>query len=173
MPPARARKRIEGLTPIPSAELVSVPDSPIAEYNRRERRRWAMLIKKVYQTDPLMCPRCGGVMRIISFIEARQGDIVRKILEHCGLWEDPVRGPPVLPFKTNPARVAPEPDPDSRVTYLIDPDFLEYTRREQAGESAGSRRTELTYQSDPDFLEHIRREEATESSGQLSLPWDD
>ena len=148
--------------------MVSVPDSPIAEYNRRERRRWAMLIKKVYQTDPLMCPRCGGVMRIISFIEARQGDIVRKILEHCGLWEDPVRGPPVLPFKTNPARVAPEPDPDSRVTYLIDPDFLEYTRREQAGESAGSRRTELTYQSDPDFLEHIRREEATESSGQLS-----
>ena len=28
-------------------------------------------------------------MRIISFIEKRQGDVIRKILTHCGLWEDP------------------------------------------------------------------------------------
>lgn len=62
-----------------------------------------MLIKKVYQADPLLCPRRGGIMKIIAFIaaprdcrgEARQGDLVRRILEHCGLWEEPGRGPPL------------------------------------------------------------------------------
>ena len=34
-------------------------------------------------------PKCGGTMKIIAFIEARQGDVIRKILEHCGLWHDP------------------------------------------------------------------------------------
>jgi hypothetical protein len=138
----RVRKRIEGmkiegLSSNPSSDSESVPDlqpGPLAEYHRRERRRWAMLIKRVYQTDPLMCPRCGGVMKIIAFIEARQGEIVRKILEHCGLWEAPVRGPPVLPFITNPAQAD---DPDSRRTYQLDPDFLECTRREQSEEAAG------------------------------------
>jgi hypothetical protein len=34
-------------------------------------------------------------MKIIAFIEARQGDILRKILEHCGPWHDPPpRAPP-------------------------------------------------------------------------------
>src|SRR5271165_6317871 len=59
------------------------------------RRRWAMLIKRVYQVDPLVCPKCGGAMKIISFIEARQDKVIRKILEHCGLWHDPsARAPP-------------------------------------------------------------------------------
>ena len=30
---------------------------------------WAEMIRKVYQIDPLICPQCGGRMRIISFIE--------------------------------------------------------------------------------------------------------
>jgi hypothetical protein len=41
------------------------------------------------QADPLRCPKCGGTMKNIAFVEADQGDIIRKILEHCGLWEDP------------------------------------------------------------------------------------
>ena len=46
---------------------------------------WAALIQRVYETDPLICPRCGGKMRIISFIETRQRDVIEKILRHCGL----------------------------------------------------------------------------------------
>jgi len=92
-----------------------------------DRRRWAMLIKRVYQADPLLCPNCGGTMRIIAFIEARQGGVIRKILEHCGLWKTPPsRGPPKLPFPQPKP-----PDPDPRRTVEVDPDFLEHLRRER------------------------------------------
>ena len=86
-----------------------------------------MLIKRVYHADPLLCPNCGGTMKIIAFIEARQQDVIRKILEHCGLWRDPPpRGPPRLPFpKPQP------PDPDPRRSVEVDPDFLEHLRRER------------------------------------------
>ena len=36
---------------------------------RAARRSWARLIKKIYEVDPLLCPECGGDMRIIAFIE--------------------------------------------------------------------------------------------------------
>jgi len=29
----------------------------------------ARLIKKIYEVDPLMCPKCKGQMRIIAFIK--------------------------------------------------------------------------------------------------------
>ena len=53
------------------------------------------MIKQVYEADPLCCPKCGSEMKIISFIERRQTDVIEKILRHCGLWEEsPARGPP-------------------------------------------------------------------------------
>ncbi len=33
------------------------------------RQNWARLIQKTYEVDPLVCPKCFGAMRIISFIE--------------------------------------------------------------------------------------------------------
>jgi hypothetical protein len=45
-----------------------------------------MLIKRVYEIDPLACPECGGVMKVVAFIEPPQGDVIEKILRHCGLW---------------------------------------------------------------------------------------
>jgi len=56
-------------------------------------------------------------MRIISFIEKCQGDVIRKILTHRGLWEDPQdaeRPPP----RAGPNRVGLGdlfyvPDPDN------------------------------------------------------------
>ncbi len=32
------------------------------------RRRWADLIHRVYEVDPLLCERCGGQLRVIGFI---------------------------------------------------------------------------------------------------------
>jgi hypothetical protein len=93
------------------------------------KRCWAMLIKHVYQVDPLRCPRCGGTMKIIAFIEAHQADLIRKILEHCGLWKPPPSPPP--PISARPPTAADATAPDSGVTYEPDPDFLEHTRREQ------------------------------------------
>jgi hypothetical protein len=37
------------------------------------------------QTPPT-CPKCPGEMRIISFID--QPEVIKKILEHLGLWEE-------------------------------------------------------------------------------------
>jgi hypothetical protein len=48
------------------------------------RKSWAMLIQKIYEVDPLICPKCRGTMRIISSIEDRE--IIKTILQHLGLW---------------------------------------------------------------------------------------
>jgi len=37
--------------------------------SKESRQNWARLIRKIYEVDPLVCPKCQGQMRIISFIE--------------------------------------------------------------------------------------------------------
>jgi hypothetical protein len=51
-----------------------------------EKKRWSYFIRKVYETDPLTCPKCQGEMRITSFIDLP--DVIKKILQHLGLWEE-------------------------------------------------------------------------------------
>src|SRR5450756_980488 len=48
------------------------------------RKNWSRLIQKIYEIDPLVCPKCQGTMRIISFIE--DPSVIRDILNHLGLW---------------------------------------------------------------------------------------
>jgi hypothetical protein len=56
---------------------------------------WAMLIKRVYEIDPLACPQCGGKMKVIAFLEPPQGAVIEKIMRHCGLWNQSApRAPP-------------------------------------------------------------------------------
>jgi len=77
--------------PAPAGDAAS-PRAPSAQ---EARKGWAALIKQVYEADPLGCPKCGSEMRIIAFIERDQGDVIEKILRHCGLWEEaPARDPP-------------------------------------------------------------------------------
>ncbi len=59
------------------------------------RKNWARLIQKIYEADPLTCPKCSGSMRILSFIEHEE--VIKKILNHLGLWDIKTRPPP----KTN------------------------------------------------------------------------
>jgi len=47
------------------------------------QRGWAELIRKVYETDPLICPKCQGQMRIIAFIT--DYPVVDRILNHLKL----------------------------------------------------------------------------------------
>ena len=58
------------------------------------RKNWARLIQKIYEVDPLICPKCKGIMRIISFIEDSQ--VIRDILTHLGLWLVRSRPPPKI-----------------------------------------------------------------------------
>ena len=55
---------------------------------------WAMLIKRVYETDSLSCPKCGSEMAVVSFIDPPQKEVINKILEHCGLRRSPEARPP-------------------------------------------------------------------------------
>jgi len=48
-------------------------------------KTWRELIMKVWDVDPLICPRCGSEMRIISLIQ--DPDVIRQILKHLGLWK--------------------------------------------------------------------------------------
>ena len=70
---------------------------PVAEFAAHARSAWARLIRKVYEADPLECPKCHGPMRIIALID--DPPVVRRTLEHLGLWEPQAteRSPPVPP----------------------------------------------------------------------------
>ena len=63
-----------------------------AEFASARRRSWARLIKKVYEADPLLCPRCSGPLKIISLIG--DGPVIEKILRHLKLWDRAERPPP-------------------------------------------------------------------------------
>jgi hypothetical protein len=51
---------------------------------KKYRKNWARLIKKVFNIDPLLCPKCDGKMKIISFIEDHA--TIKQILVHLNLW---------------------------------------------------------------------------------------
>ena len=59
------------------------------------RRCWAELLRRVYEVDPLICPKCGGEMRVISFITEFQ--VIRRILDHLEKKGRSQRAPPVPP----------------------------------------------------------------------------
>ncbi|MCD4721730.1 MAG: hypothetical protein K8S13_17990, partial [Desulfobacula sp.] len=66
------------------------------------RQNWARLIQKIYEVDPLVCPKCQGQMKIISIID--DFGIIDKILKHLNLWDirnhDPSEIEPVyIPLK--------------------------------------------------------------------------
>ncbi len=49
------------------------------------RKNSAHLIQKIYEIDPLTCPKCSGDMKIISVMENE--NVIKKILKHLGLWD--------------------------------------------------------------------------------------
>ena len=44
---------------------------------------WAVLIARIYEVFPLLCPNCGGQMRLIAFVT--EGTQIEKILNHIGV----------------------------------------------------------------------------------------
>ena len=83
-------KRIKAGLEERAGEQVAVADE--SPGGKAARRNWAKFIKKVYEVDPLLCPDCGGMMKIVAFIE--EGAVIRRILSHLRLWEEPEPRPP-------------------------------------------------------------------------------
>ena len=52
------------------------PDAAPAEPAHRQAARyvWALLLARIYEALPLLCPKCGGEMKIIAFITDDCGD---------------------------------------------------------------------------------------------------
>ena len=94
------------------------------EYNKGANKSWARLIKKIYEVDPLICPKCKGQMRIIAFIEDYK--VVRKILDYLGIDEFKKRDRP--PPKT--LAVADSFDDYAQNDY-IDCDYERFLKREK------------------------------------------
>ncbi len=62
------------------------------------RRRWAHLIQRVFEVDPLACDRCGGELRLVALITEPR--VIRRILEHLRMPGLHNRAPP--PAKPTP-----------------------------------------------------------------------
>ena len=78
-------------TPKPPIDReVGSPRSP-------SRIRWAVLIARIYEVLPLLCPACGGPVRIVSFIT--DPPVVIAILHHL---EFPHTPPPISPARGPP-----------------------------------------------------------------------
>jgi hypothetical protein len=72
------------------------PDIDTAKIPRLGRLPWAILLKRVFMTDALTCPKCHGRMKILAAIT--KPEAIRKILDHLGIpSEAPRRSPPRPP----------------------------------------------------------------------------
>ncbi len=79
---------------------------------------WARLLARIYEVFPLLCPTCGGELRILAFLTEPQP--IHDILNHLGLptrlpRPSPARGPPELKFDFDqtPAFDPSEPEPSA------------------------------------------------------------
>jgi hypothetical protein len=78
----RGRRRRAG-APEPGPRTESTPVGDAAASSpalRAARRRWAELVRRIFEVDPLRCPRCGESMRVVGFIT--QGHVIDRILTH-------------------------------------------------------------------------------------------
>ena len=79
-------------------EKTEISETNAPPLSKELTKRRSHFIRKVYETDPLICPKCQGVTwfdmlttlrglegRMISFID--QPEVIKKILQHLGLWE--------------------------------------------------------------------------------------
>ena len=72
--------------------LATAGPLPDIEPATRPSPHWARCIKQVYLADPLVCPKCGGTMRIKAFIHDQQE--ITRIAKHLGRIPGPA--PPAI-----------------------------------------------------------------------------
>ena len=83
---------------VPLGHAISPTPEPAPPKRAPAHYLWAVLIARIYEVFPLLCPLCSGQMRLIAFIT--EGTQIRRILEHIGVDPDPphispARGPPL------------------------------------------------------------------------------
>ena len=98
-------------------KVVEVIDISEHKPRRIPSAKWRELIKKVWEANPLLCPKCSRDMRIVSLVDDRK--VIKQILCHLGLWEQgirvfPARAPPEIADRViEPWLTDPFPDYDT------------------------------------------------------------
>jgi hypothetical protein len=91
---------------------------------------WRELIKRVWEVDPLLCPRCGTEM--VKLAAIKDPVVITHILRHLSLWEEPpARGPPpggtvYEPCYDDPPAEAESNDQASTAVEQVFPDYDQY-----------------------------------------------
>jgi hypothetical protein len=90
---------------------IETPDAETASQARQAAKAaWAKLIRKVYEVDPLLCPKCGAQMRVIALIEDHA--VIERILSWLGLWDPLPACGPSPPDERAPPALTYHPVPD-------------------------------------------------------------
>ena len=80
-----------------SQELGTENDDVSIKKSSSSHYLWAILIARIYAVFPLICPDCGGKMKIIAFI--REKPIIQKILNSI---DEPIKPPVLSPPRAPP-----------------------------------------------------------------------
>ncbi len=106
-PNAPLRQAVTSYARLPRVdEAVSADQAPVADEDRSEAgfkatftaaSVWAMLIARIYKVFPLVCPQCGGELKIVAFLT--EVDPIQRIMIHIGELATqpriaPARAPP-------------------------------------------------------------------------------
>ena len=84
--------------PRPPPALPPTPSAPDpARPPNSARIRWAQLLARIFEVLPLLCPACGGEMKILAFVT--DPPTVETILHHLDLPHGP---PPLTPARGPP-----------------------------------------------------------------------
>ena len=67
-------------------DAVEAIDVSAHKPRRIPSKKWRELIKKVWEVDPLRCPKCSREIRIVLLID--EEDVIERILRHFGLWQE-------------------------------------------------------------------------------------
>jgi len=113
-------------TEVTGGVLVQPVVPPETAKRSSARYLWAMLIARIYEVFPLVCPICAGQVRLIAFIT--DGAEVRKVLDHIGADSQapritPARGPPLWDDCDAPVGKGVEAQPEWDASIQITPDY--------------------------------------------------
>ena len=67
------------------------------ELRRVPSKGWAAMIRKVYEVDPMTCPKCGGSMKVVAFLT--DFSVVDRIIDHLKLTFAEAKPPPSHVFE--------------------------------------------------------------------------
>jgi hypothetical protein len=115
-PTAPLRTALTALAPGATTAPPAPNQEPATEpaHRRAARFAWALLLVRIYEVCPLVCPDCGGAMRIIAFIT--DAPTVRDILDHLG---EPTMPPRIAPARGPPLWEGADPEHDPAADPLL------------------------------------------------------